>query len=227
MADIEKMISYAKSQWHRVRYSMGPERIGPHYMDCSSFVFKCLIAGGFLEKNTRIGNTEDLYRLNGKIFQEIYSYDQVQRGDIFIRGYQGASYGASGHTGIFLRKDEIIHCNATNDTVSINNEYSFIDYYLDRKRSGYERYFRPIVAGNSYKKIKNEYGRAEFIKESPVKASPFTKEKTLAVYKPGQKVNYDSIYQADGHLRLSYIAYSGKRRFVPYKKIGGTNFVKF
>lgn len=226
MANIEKMISYAESKWHKVKYSMGPERIGPHYMDCSSFVFLCLIAGGFLEKNTRIGNTEDLYRLKGKIFKEIYSYKQVQRGDIFIRGYQGASYGASGHTGIFLKKDEIIHCNATNDTVSINNKYSFIDYYLDRERSNYERYFRPLVVEKNYKKIKDIFGIGEFLEEVCVKARPFTNEKSLAIYQPGQRIYFDSIYQADGFLWLSYIAYSGKRRYVAYKKIEGRNFVK-
>lgn len=90
-----------------------------------------------------IGNIETLYALKGSVLEEIYSYEQVRPGDIFIRGKEGEILGG-GHTGIFTRKGEIIHYNAYNSTVTINNEISFIRYYLACHRSAWEIYFSPI-----------------------------------------------------------------------------------
>ena len=64
MQSIENMLAYAKSQHRKVGYSMAyPKRLGPNYLDCSSFVYYALIAGGFLPQHTVIGNTESLYKL--------------------------------------------------------------------------------------------------------------------------------------------------------------------
>ena len=146
MQSIENMLAYAKSQHRKVGYSMDyPARLGPSYLDCSSFVYFALIAGGFLSQATVIGNTESLFKLKGTVLEEIYSYEQIIPGDIFIRGIEGRTYGANGHTGIFLKKGEIIHCNAVNATVSINGESNFLRYFLDCKRSPHERYFRPVI----------------------------------------------------------------------------------
>ena len=135
-------------------YSMTRRNLNPG-LDCSSSVYYALIDGGFLPKGTPIGNTETLFKLNGKIFKEIFSYDEVQRGDIFIRGGEGRSAGAGGHTGIFMRKDKIIHSNYSNNGISINDENSYVGYFLDRKRSWKERYFRPIGnVDNSKKSVK-------------------------------------------------------------------------
>lgn len=230
MGDINKMIAYAKSKWHRVKYDMGEKRLGPSHLDCSSFVFYCLIAGEFLPNDTRIGNTEDLFRLNGKIFEEIFSYDQLQKGDIFIRGYEGRSGGRYGHTGIFLKKDEIIHCNALNDTVTINNLNSFIDYYLDRKRSDFERYFRPIslAINNNIKKIKDENWRGRTCAAVNVRKEARTSSEIICVYPKNSIIYYDSVYEADGYRWISYIGRdSGKRRFVAYREIGGKQWIDF
>jgi hypothetical protein len=43
---------------------------GERSMDCSSFVFRSLIAAGFLPKNAFIGNTETLFGLNGTLLKE-------------------------------------------------------------------------------------------------------------------------------------------------------------
>lgn len=232
MGNIEKMMTYAMSQWHKVGYSMGEDRLGPDKLDCSSFVYYSLIAGGFLEKNSYIGNTEDLYKLKGEILQEIYDYQQVKRGDIFIRGYQGASLGANGHTGIFTRKGEIIHCNATNNTVSINNENSFIYYYLNCQRSPYERYFRPIVKKDfmkslEVKKIKDEKWTGTCLANVYVREEPNRDSKALALYKKGDYINYDSVYESDGYRWISYIGNSGKRRYVAYRDMEGNQWIKF
>ncbi|MDD7306761.1 MAG: peptidoglycan amidohydrolase family protein [Peptoniphilaceae bacterium] len=232
MGDIEKMLAYATSKWHKVGYSMGKDRLGPDKLDCSSFVFYSLIAGGFLEKNSYIGNTEDLYRLKGKIFEEIYDYKDVARGDIFIRGIQGQSYGKNGHTGIFTRKGEIIHCNATNKTVTINNEASYIYYYIACQRSPYERYFRPVDNPKISKKlsiikIKNENWRGICLSKVYVREKPSTSARPVAFYQKNDVIYYDSVYQADGYRWISYIGKSGKRRYVAYRDMKGRQWIKF
>lgn len=226
MSSIENMLDYAKSKHRRVRYSMAyPQRLGPEYLDCSSFVYYSLKAGGFLSTNHTIGNTETLYKLKGTVLDEVYSYESIKSGDIFIRGKEGRSLGAAGHTGIFLKKGEIIHCNAFNGTVSINNELSFIRYFLDCKRSENERYFRPII---NQKELKNK----SHIKMARVKAAtyvrsaPSTNAHAVSSYHPGQVIYYDSIVKANGYYWLSYIGQeSGKRRYVAYKNYRGFSWM--
>lgn len=161
MGSVEKMIKWMEDH-HRTKgnypYSMVRRNLDPG-LDCSSSVYYALIAGEFLSKGTPIGNTETLFKLNGKIFKEIFSYDEVQRGDIFIRGGEGTSAGAGGHTGIFMRKDKIIHSNYSNNGISINDENSYVGYFLDRKRSWKERYFRPIGNVDSTKKSIKEVAK--------------------------------------------------------------------
>lgn len=105
---IQSMIDYGYSRIGKVTYSMS-NRLSETSMDCSSFVFKALIQGGFLSKGSFIGNTETLFSLNGKLFKEI-TFSQVKKGDIFISGTEGSSSGSAGHTGIHLGNGKIIHC---------------------------------------------------------------------------------------------------------------------
>jgi len=159
--DVGKILKYADSK-HRSKpgspkYSMAyPARLGPNYMDCSSFVYFALKAGGWKSGIDYIGSTETLYKEPN--LKEIFSYDEVRPGDIFIRGVQGASGGAAGHTGIFYKKDGIIHCNYPNNGVSYNDMSCELTYFIDRKRSNKERYFRPIPqASNAKAKASSGY----------------------------------------------------------------------
>lgn len=151
MASIDKMMEYALSRWHKPRYVMGGGRIGVESSytsktdDCSSYVFKCLKKGGFISESTWNGSTEDLFKMarQGKL-KEI-KRSEVQRGDIFVSGVEGKSLNAGGHTGLFTRKGEIIHCNYGNGTVTTNNEREGYDYYLSSARRPV-RFFRPVGA---------------------------------------------------------------------------------
>ena len=151
MASIDKMMDYAKSRWHKPKYVMGGGRIGAESSytsktdDCSSYVFKCLKKGGFIPESTWNGSTEDLFKMarQGKL-KEI-KRSEVQRGDIFVSGVEGKSLNAGGHTGLFTRKGEIIHCNYGNGTVTTNNEREGYDYYLSAARRPV-RFFRPVGA---------------------------------------------------------------------------------
>lgn len=233
MTNINKSIAWMNDH-HRhktnIRYSMVNRYLNPN-LDCSSAIYYALIAGGFLPKGTAIGNTETLFKLNGKIFKEIYTYHDVKRGDIFIRGGEGTSNGANGHTGMFTGKNTIIHCNYYNNGISVNGPDT-ISYFLDRKRSWNERYFRPISKGQSkpatpskptykYKKIKNEKWHGITQAVCNVRTAPSISAPIVAQYKPNQKINYDSVYEGDGYRWISYIGNSGKRRYVAYRRLTG------
>ena len=216
------------------RYSM-TDRYGGYGYDCSSSVYYALIAGGVLPKGTAIGNTETLFKLKGTYLDEIYSYKDVKPGDIFIRGGEGTSAGANGHTGMFYKKDGIVHSNYTNDGISYN-DIDTIDYYLDRQRSWNERYFRPRYPGSSKpsvskpettsngkgkKFIKNESWHAYTQCAVNVRSDASTNSAIVATYPMGSRINYDSVYEADGYRWISYISWSGQRRYVAYRRLSG------
>lgn len=149
---VEDMMEYAYSTWHKPRYKLGGGRIGAEasfdspFEDCSSWVYKCAKKGGFIPESMWNGSTEDLFKLarQGKYLKEI-PYSEVRRGDIFVKGREGASGGAYGHTGLFTRKGEIIHCNYGNNTVTTNNESEGYWYYLDSSKVPV-RFFRWVGA---------------------------------------------------------------------------------
>ena len=47
-----------------------------------------------------------------------------------------------------------------------------------------------------------------------IKAEPKISAPELAYYDAGNTVNYDSLIQADGHYWISYLSYSGARRYI-------------
>lgn len=237
MVNINKSIQWMKDH-HRyktnIRYSMTNRLLNPD-LDCSSAIFFALRAGGFLPTSIPVGNTETLFALARKgYFQEIYSYNDIRPGDIFIRGGEGTSAGANGHTGMFLDKNTIIHCNYTNNGISINGSDT-IGYFLDRRRSANERYFRPIEKGskktskrkppkiNKARKIKNEKWHGITEATCNVRSYPSTNAPIVAQYAPQQRINYDQVWEGNGYRWISYIANSGKRRYVAYRKLNSKN----
>ncbi|MBL1223743.1 peptidoglycan amidohydrolase family protein [Enterococcus sp. BWR-S5] len=130
MASIENMIKWMNDRKGKVTYSMN-SRLGPSSYDCSSAVYFALIAGGFLPAGT-MGNTDSLFKhleANGwQKLPEVNDYIDAQRGDIFIWGVRGQSGGAAGHTGIFVDKDNIIHCNYGYNGITVNNHDQIWNY---------------------------------------------------------------------------------------------------
>ncbi|WP_423373001.1 peptidoglycan amidohydrolase family protein [Melissococcus plutonius] len=131
MADINKMIQWMEDRKGKVTYSM-EHRYGPNSYDCSSAVYYSLIAGGFLPQQNIIGNTEglfgDLERHGWQQLKASNGYFDTHRGDIFIWGNRGASACSSGHTGIFVDNDNIIHCNYGYNGITVNNHDTIWGY---------------------------------------------------------------------------------------------------
>ena len=98
----ETALQYGINLQGKICYSMS-NRLSPRSMDCSSFVFRALIAAGFLPEGSYIGNTETLFTLKGSLLEEI-SRSQVRRGDLWIAGHEGASLGSAGHTGFCAKR---------------------------------------------------------------------------------------------------------------------------
>ena len=114
-----KFINWFEERLGKVKYSMDlDKRQGPDYYDCSSAVFNALIAAGILDEGHIIGSTEDLFALDGIIFEEI-DFSELQSGDIFVAGEKGNSLGSNGHTGVYYSDDIIIHCNYKDNGISI------------------------------------------------------------------------------------------------------------
>lgn len=57
-------------------------------------------------------------------------------------------------------------------------------------------------------------GTYTFTKPSSIKAQPSVASPELAYYDKGMSVHYDKVLTADGHTWLSYVTYSGARRYV-------------
>lgn len=233
MASIQDMLNFMYNhQKHlcKVRYSMGSDRYFNPNADCSSSVYFALKAGGFLLPSASIGNTETLFKLNGKIFKELSSLSSVKPGDIFILGGEGRSNGAYGHTGFFIGNGNIIHCNYHNNGITINNLYTV----LSGKRSYKERYFRPIDPNNKEeinnistpKFIKYEKAKATFLATIYIRDYPSTKKGSITgKVRYGDVRYYKAVYENDGYRWIEFINYEGQSRFIAYRTLANPNYV--
>lgn len=62
-------------------------------------------------------------------------------------------------------------------------------------------------------------GTYYFTSTSGIQAEPKLSSPDLASYSAGQSVNYDRVLTADGYQWISYIAYSGNRRYIAVKEL--------
>ncbi|HFU4000036.1 TPA: SH3 domain-containing protein [Streptococcus suis] len=62
-------------------------------------------------------------------------------------------------------------------------------------------------------------GTYTFSQQAPIKNEAKQSSSTLDYYYAGESVRYDQILTADGYQWISYLSYSGQRRYVPIKQI--------
>lgn len=220
MTITDTMINTGLAMIGQVRYSMSyPARLGPAFRDCSSFVLACAISAGGVPSAYQEGNTETLYSLNGSYLQEVMSYDDVQKGDIFILGQQGQSMGANGHTGFFISKGEVLHCSYSANGVTRTPAR----YVLDCKRSPSERYFRLKFAKTvSYKLIKNEDYTCTITSYISSHERPSFSSKFYKHLKPGDRYHYTKVYEANGYRWLYFKNWRGQEMYLPYRHVSDT-----
>lgn len=122
---LETAINWFASRQGKVTYSM-TNRLGPSSYDCSSAVYLALKSAGLLPASIGIGNTDSLFgdlERNGWVQVPVDANGNAacQRGDVFIWGKRGASGGASGHTGMFIDANNIIHCAYGYNGIHVDN----------------------------------------------------------------------------------------------------------
>ena len=132
----------------KMTYNMGAGRNSATQADCSSAVYRALIHGGFLNKDTWVGNTETLFQMGAKgtVMYEI-SESERQYGDIFVAGTPGGSMGAAGHTGFILNphEDTIIHMTYGKNGVAVTPRKG----YMGDGRGLPVKYYRLVGANSS------------------------------------------------------------------------------
>lgn len=84
------------------------------------------------------------------------------------------------------------------------------------------------TAKSSDKKlVKYENWKATFKADTNIRANPNLKSTVVGMYKKGESVYYDSVYEGDGYRWISWIGGSGHRRYAAYRKLDGEPWVKF
>ena len=139
----DKIIKWFEQRKGEVTYSM-TQRTGDKSYDCSSSVYYAISEALGLEVGYPISTeTEhDFLLKNG--FEKIADNTEweAKRGDIFILGRKGYSAGAGGHTGVFVDKDHIIHCNYDSNGISIDRDtilpYNKMGWYAYRLKDDKE-----------------------------------------------------------------------------------------
>lgn len=183
-----------------------------------------------------MGNTEtlfdDLERNGWQQVQPINGNYLAKRGDVFILGTRGHTLGAAGHTGIFVDdNDNIIHCNYGYNGITVNNHDTIWGYNGQPAITIY-RY-----TGNTGGKPDQKPSIPKPVEPTPqnldkriTMSGMFYPDRQLAVsadtnpddaespaldyYNAGAAIPYDSYIMVNGFAWISYVASSGKRRYV-------------
>ncbi|MCI5997007.1 MAG: NlpC/P60 family protein [Parvimonas sp.] len=139
----DKIIKWFEQRKGKVTYSM-ERRTGPNSYDCSSAVYYAVCEALGLEVGYPVSTETEHEFLLKNGFEKIADNSEwsAKRGDVFILGRKGYSAGAGGHTGVFVDKDHIIHCNYDKNGISIDKDtilpYDKMGWYAYRLKDDKE-----------------------------------------------------------------------------------------
>lgn len=160
----EQSIAWMSARQGKVTYSMA-RRDGASSYDCSSSIYYALRSAGASDNGWAV-NTEYEHDWLVKNGYQLVAENELlypQRGDIFIWGKRGYSAGAGGHTGMFVDKSNIIHCNYGYNGITVN-DYNEIWYANGQP---YEYLYR-YVGKQSNAKVDNKAVISQFERELDV-----------------------------------------------------------
>ena len=223
--NLNKLVQWFKNHQGKITHSM-INRFGPNTYDCSSAVFSALIYAGFLPKGTWLGNTESLFALENKLLIPIKE-SEARFGDIFVSGVKGYSNNDDGHTGIFTSNTQIIHCdsfaNGITETALAYGKIPGKPTYYYRIRGGKTsptptpQQPKSTPTPHSNERVEKEYaesGKFTANRSIAIRNEAKDTSSTVATLNSGESVNYDKVVITNKYVYISYISYSGTRRYV-------------
>ena len=222
--NLEAVVNWFRSRQGKVTYSMD-NRLGPNSYDCSSAVFNALKAGGFVSQHTWPGTTETLFQMEGTL-QIPISRAEAKFGDIFVAGVKGQSLYGGGHTGVFVAPERIIHCTSSYNGIvetPLEGNYGYgLPLHCYRLRGANNSSPQPSPLPNSGNEgtehlVKSyaETGRFTANQVVNIHNSCSKSSAVAAILNSGDSVYYDSVYITNKYMYISYVSYSGVRRYVP------------
>ncbi|EPH10686.1 phage tail tip lysozyme [Facklamia hominis] len=222
--NLEAVVNWFRSRQGKVTYSMD-NRLGPNSYDCSSAVFNALKAGGFVSQDTWPGTTETLFQMEGTLLIPI-SRAEAKFGDIFVAGVKGQSLYGGGHTGVFVAPERIIHCTSSYNGIvetPLEGNYGYgLPLHCYRLRGANNSSPQPSPLPNSGNEgtehlVKSyaETGRFTANQVVNIHNSCSKSSAVAAILNSGDSVYYDSVYITNKYMYISYVSYSGVRRYVP------------
>lgn len=202
--------------------------------DCSSLVISVCEWAGIPVKTNGATYTGNMYGVFTKCgFKDVTNSISLgngkglQRGDILLNSYYHTEiYIGNGKT-VGAKIDEYGDIVGTNTGDQTGREIC-TSWYYNYPWTSVLRYVgdntsvsKPTSQSKSSGWIKDEswYGVTEAI--CNVRSAPSTKASVVAQYGEGEKIYYDSVYEGDGYRWISYISYSGVRRYVAYRQLYG------
>ncbi|WP_276882125.1 SH3 domain-containing protein [Anaerococcus tetradius] len=203
--------------------------------DCSSLVISVCEWAGIPVKTKGATYTGNMYGVFTKCgFKDVTSTINLsngkglQRGDILLNSYHHTEiYIGNGKT-VGAKIDEygdIVGANTGDQTgreICTGWYYNYpwtcvLRFVGDDKQVSQKTSLKSKPSGLI--KTESWYGVTETV--CNVRSAPSTKSSIVAQYGKGEKIYYDSVYEGDGYRWISYVSYSGVRRYVAYRQLSG------
>ncbi|MDO4595282.1 MAG: SH3 domain-containing protein, partial [Tissierellia bacterium] len=209
--------------------------------DCSSLVITVLENAGIPVKTNGATFTGDMYEvfLNTD-FKDVTSSVDLNSGEGLKKGDVLLAHNIeSEHTEIYIGNGEI--CGARSDeeggvtgniagdqrgdeiaySLYKNKAWDYVLRYVgensvDEKDNDKED--NPSETNKAFK-VKNENWYGITLASCNVRTAPSTSAQIVAVYEKGERINYDQVWQGDGYRWISYVSWSGNRRYVAYRSL--------
>lgn len=187
----------------KISYSMYGSRTGTDGTgDCSGVLYGALVkGGGNTEKYPPSTETLHAYLLKNGYQLHVENREwSPQRGDIFIWGKKGQSAFSGGHTGIFVNNENVIHCNASGNGVTVD-DYSII-YFNSGRMYFYCYRQKRNSSNNTTQNLGGKLKMKNYTLSGPVKlmTKPSDKSSLIAQMRKGDVIKFDNIIVAEGKL---------------------------
>ena len=163
-----------------------------------------------------------------------------QEGDVVVYSVDGLEYG---HCGYVLDADET-YVYTLEQNVDGNADFLEVGGPLRKRTRPYQgngltvlgwarpaydpEYQSDVAPAEDFAgttKVKDEDGTMVVGVESlNVRTEPNLNSEVVATYSQGDEFHYDSVFDGHGYRWLSYVSYSGERRYVAYRELDGELF---